>query len=192
MIFPKEQIEKWFVAKVVNCEKISTGSIFAYDKNGNKYFAVNHLVEKFRNSCFEDLDNGTPMFILVTEEIWTGKKWNNKVVQKIVFLSESIESINKFKKLVEEIDNSRSMMYNLNVEALQILKHQGDFNKDFHQQRMQQIQSFTNLSYIDLFSKGLTEIKNLQLSEMDEIKKKIEDNKIKLLALFDEYEKMFD
>jgi mRNA-degrading endonuclease HigB of HigAB toxin-antitoxin module len=194
--------EKMYINTVVNCKKISTGSILAYDKNGNDYFVINWLVERYNNSYFNNLLKGKPMFILANEEIWSGQKWNNKVVQAIVFISENMESIIKFKKLLEEINETEQLISKLSIENMDLIKQ---FHQELINQRETNIKSLKdynpniNLTLLEDINNFFEEQK-LKVSEIEEREKRvieikkneIDQARIKLLALHDEYDKMFD
>ena len=82
------------IIKVTKGHFISTGSFVAYDVNGNEYFANKSIVEMNKN-LYDALSQKQFFWVLVKEEIWTGKYTGKKMV--INTISETKEGCQQFK-----------------------------------------------------------------------------------------------
>jgi hypothetical protein len=202
--YNKDEISQSYTVIGVKGKMLPTGSFLAYDEYGQDYFAINSLVESLNNK-FQLLIIGKKMHILVIKEIWSGPKWNNKVVQAIAFISESMESINKFKQLSEKIYETKILLGKLRLEELELVNkfHQKLINQ--HETNIQSIKEFKpniNLNIEDTISNfdkfreeqnlKISEIKETEKTEIELKKNEIDQAMLKLLALRDEYDKMFD
>lgn len=127
------------------------------------------------------------------------------MVQAIAFISESMDSINKCKQLSEKICETKILLGKLRLEELELVNkfHQKLINQ--HETNIQSIKEFKpniNLNIEDPISNfdKFQEDQNLKISKIKETEKieielkknEIDQAMLKLLALRDEYDKMFD
>jgi len=89
-----EEIHKMEIIKVTKGHFVSTGSFVAYDESGNEYFANKPIVEINKN-LYDALSHKQFLWVLVKEEIWTGKYTGKKMV--INTISETKEGCQQFK-----------------------------------------------------------------------------------------------
>jgi hypothetical protein len=89
-----EEIHNMEIIKVTKGHFVSTGSFVAYDVNGNEYFANKSIVEMNKN-LYDALSQKQFLWVLVKEEIWTGKYTGKKMV--INTISETKEGCQQFK-----------------------------------------------------------------------------------------------
>jgi hypothetical protein len=199
--YNKDEISQSYTVIGVKGKMLPTGSFLAYDEYGHDYFAINSLVESLNNK-FHQLVIGKEMHILVLKEIWTGSKWKNRVVQAIAFISESMDSINKFKQLSEKICETEILIYKLCHERLELVNkfqqrliNERETNIGF----LKDYNPNINLTFLEDISKFWEE-QNLKISKIEETEKReielkkneIDHARLKLLVLRDEYDKMFD
>ncbi|MHA8064283.1 hypothetical protein [Aquirufa aurantiipilula] len=185
----EDEINNIYITQVNRCEKISSGSIFAYDKNGNKYFIINQLVEKFNKLYFDELSQGIPMFILAIEDVWIGPKWKNKVVQAVIYISNNIESINRYMSLNQEILETCKLILELRLRLLEIISEPNEqidlsnLNIDF-----EDIFENKEINFLEIEKNKLWESRNKEVQTNKEI---LDNTILKLFELRNERENMF-
>ena len=173
--YNKDEISQSYTVIGVKGKMLPTGSFLAYDEYGQDYFAINSLVESLNNK-FQLLLIGKKMHILAIKEIWSGPKWNNKVVQTIAFISESMESINKFKQLSEKIYETEILLGKLRLEKLELVNkfHQKlIYQQETNIQSIKEFKPNINLNIEDPISNfdKFREEQNMKISKIKETEK---------------------
>lgn len=116
-MFPSNMI----IASANQAKQLPSGSILAIDELHNEYFANYELYKKMP-STFNQLLDGKLAFLLYVDEVWTGEKWKNKQVKRIVFISNDLETIHTFQRLTIEREGALLNKSKKNREYFEFLE----------------------------------------------------------------------
>ncbi len=175
--------DNMFLAKVCKAKKLPTGSILVYDDLYNEYFAINSLVKQMDTS-FENIINGKITYILFEKEVWTGKKWNNKEVNKIIFIADQKEEVIKFLNIIIEKEDLLRMT---NKNFSRIIESYETDSKNFKKFNST---VFVNISEADIELRNILKIQSSNEITRNQLTKDIDTLRKRLDEIYKQIELM--
>ena len=173
--------DKMFITTVCKARKLPTGSILAYDELNNEYFAINSLVKQLKIQ-FKKIIDRNPSYILFVKEVWTGGKWNNKEVNKIIYISDQKENVIKFSNIIIEKDETLRMIYKNNSRIIELYETDTRNFKKLNETK------FNTISDSDKALKNILEIQNSNENTRTELKNNNESLRKRLNEIYSQIE----